>query len=310
MNLNDENNHYDPNMNMSANERYVFNKSDKLGEGTYGVVYKGQDVILKQPVAIKKIRLENEDEGMPSTTMREIAILKELDHPNIIRLLNVKYLPNEKRLDLVFEFVDYDLKKFLKKHPDPLSPSTIRSFMKQLLRGIIHCHDRRIIHRDLKPQNILINPNNFALKIADFGLARAFSVPIRTLTHEIETLWYRAPEVLLGQKEYSLGVDTWAIGCIFAELFERRPIFAGDSEIDQIFKIFQYHGTPTEEDWPGVSMIPHFVKTFPKFKKKQPSQKFKKLNGLALDLALRLIALDPAKRISAVEALNHPYFND
>lgn len=308
MNLNDENNHYENS--HKSSERYIFNKSDKLGEGTYGIVYKGLDNIMKQAVAIKKIRLENEDEGMPSTTMREIAILKELDHPNIIKLLNVKYLPNDKRLDLVFEFVDFDLKKFLKKHPEPLSPATIKSFMKQLLRGIIHCHDRRIIHRDLKPQNILINPNNFALKIADFGLARAFSVPIRTLTHEIETLWYRAPEVLLGQKEYSLGVDTWAIGCIFAELFERRPIFAGDSEIDQIFKIFQYHGTPNENEWPGVNNIPHFKVTFPKFRKKQPSQKFKKLNGLALDLALKLIALDPAKRISAVEALNHPYFND
>ena len=308
--MQDENSGYDANKTNPNTERYVFNKSDKLGEGTYGVVYKGVDLVLKNPVAIKKIRLENEDEGMPSTTMREIAILKELHHPNIIKLLSVKYMPMDKRLDLVFEFVDYDLKKFLKKHPEPLSPEIIKGFMKQLLKGIIHCHDRRIIHRDLKPQNILINPNNHVLKIADFGLARAFSVPIRTLTHEIETLWYRAPEVLLGQKEYSLGVDTWAIGCIFAELFERRPIFAGDSEIDQIFKIFQYHGTPGEKEWPGVLNIPHFKNTFPKFRAKQPAQKFKKLSGLALDLALKLIALDPAKRISAVEALAHPYFND
>lgn len=308
--MQDENSGYDANKTNPNTERYVFNKSDKLGEGTYGIVYKGVDLVLKNPVAIKKIRLENEDEGMPSTTMREIAILKELHHPNIIKLLSVKYMPMDKRLDLVFEFVDYDLKKFLKKHPEPLSPEIIKGFMKQLLKGIIHCHDRRIIHRDLKPQNILINPNNHVLKIADFGLARAFSVPIRTLTHEIETLWYRAPEVLLGQKEYSLGVDTWAIGCIFAELFERRPIFAGDSEIDQIFKIFQYHGTPGEKEWPGVLNIPHFKNTFPKFRAKQPILKFKKLSGLALDLALKLIALDPAKRISAVEALAHPYFND
>lgn len=310
MNINDENSNYDGNHKLMGNERYIFNKSDKLGEGTYGVVYKGIDLVTKNAIAIKKIRLENEDEGMPSTTMREIAILKELSHPNIIQLLNVKYLPNEKRLDLVFEYVEFDLKKYLKKFTQPLHQDLIKSFMRQLLKGIIHCHDRRIIHRDLKPQNLLIDANNNTLKIADFGLARAFSVPIRTLTHEIETLWYRAPEVLLGQKEYSLGVDTWAIGCIFAELYERRPIFAGDSEIDQIFKIFQYHGTPTESEWSGVNNIPHFKHTFPKFRKKTPQEKFKKLNGHALDLVLRLIELDPAKRISAVEALSHPYFND
>jgi cyclin-dependent kinase 2 len=310
MNITDENNHYDGNNKLLSNERYVYNKSDKLGEGTYGIVYKGVDLVTKNAIAIKKIRLENEDEGMPSTTMREIAILKELSHPSIIQLLNVKYLPNEKRLDLVFEYVEFDLKKYLKKYTQPLHPDLIKSFMRQLLKGIIHCHDRRIIHRDLKPQNLLIDANTNSLKIADFGLARAFSVPIRTLTHEIETLWYRAPEVLLGQKEYSLGVDTWAIGCIFAELFERRPIFAGDSEIDQIFKIFQYHGTPTDTEWTGISSIPHFKNTFPKFRKKSPQEKFKKLNGNALDLVLRLIELDPARRISAVEALSHPYFND
>lgn len=294
---------------LNSDERFVFEKSDKLGEGTYGIVYKGRDLLRKEAVAIKKIRLENENEGMPSTTMREIAILKELDHPNIIDLLSVKYQPSEKRLDLVFEYVELDMKKYLKKFKEPLSENLIRTFMRQLLEGIIHCHDRRIIHRDLKPQNILIDPNTNRLKIADFGLARAFSVPIRTLTHEIETLWYRAPEVLLGQREYSLGVDTWAIGCIFAELYQRRPIFAGDSEIDQIFKIFQYHGTPTDGDWPGIAKIPNFKPTFPKFRGKDAATKFNKMTPLARDLACKLIALDPAKRISAVEALRHPYFN-
>ena len=108
---------------------------------------------------------------------------------------------------------------------------------------------------------MLINPHTGELKIADFGLARAFSVPIRTLTHEIETLWYRAPEVLLGQRKYSLGVDTWAIGCIFYELYERRPLFIGDSEIDQIFKIFQARGTPRESDWAGVTFLPYYKKS-------------------------------------------------
>lgn len=234
-------------MNQTDYSSKRYEKIEKLGEGTYGIVYKVKDFKSNKIVALKKIRLENEDEGMPSTAMREIAILKELDHPNIVSLFDVIYEPHEKKLHLIFEYVDYDMKKFMKSLKKPLSNDHVKSFMKQLLEGVVHCHNRRIIHRDLKPQNLLINPNTGELKIADFGLARAFSVPIRTLTHEIETLWYRAPEVLLGQKKYSLGVDTWAIGCIFYELYERRPLFIGDSEIDQIFKIFQFWGTPTEK---------------------------------------------------------------
>lgn len=182
--------------------------------------------------------------------------------------------------------------------------------MVQLLKGIVHCHQRRIIHRDLKPQNLLVDPTTCKLKLADFGLARAFSVPIRTLTHEIETLWYRAPEVLLGQKEYALGVDMWAIGCIFAELIHQSPLFMGDSEIDQIFKIFKFHGTPGEKEWPGVTTLPDFKPSFPRFKKSDPKTALPNFPPLALDLLMKLIALDPAKRINAKEALEHPYFAD
>ena len=157
---------------------------------------------------------------------------------------DVEYNPTEKKLYLIFELVEYDLKKYLSEHKHTMTKQQIKLFIYQLCNGIDYCHRRRIIHRDLKPQNLLIDRSGF-LKIADFGLARAFSLPIKTLTHEIETLWYRAPEVLLGQKQYSLGVDIWAIGCIFAELTEKKPLFCGDSEIDQIFKIFQFHGTPT-----------------------------------------------------------------
>jgi len=287
-----------------------YEKLEKLGEGTYGIVYKAKDLQQSIVVAIKKIRLENEDEGIPSTAMREIAILRELDHPNIVKLYDVNYLPSEKKLNLVFEYVEHDMKKYMKSLKEPLTFAQVRRLMRQLLEGIVHCHNRRIIHRDLKPQNLLIDPVKGDLKIADFGLARAFSVPIRTLTHEIETLWYRAPEVLLGQKEYSLGVDTWAIGCIFAELHERRPLFVGDSEIDQIFKIFQFHGTPTEKEWPGITHIPDFKPTFPKFKGVNPYDVLKNMSPDGIDLMMKLVALDPARRITAVEALKHRYFTE
>lgn len=303
---NDENSHDA----AAKNEKFErYEKTEKLGEGTYGIVYKAIDKVKNEIVAIKKIRLENEDEGMPSTAMREIAILKELSHPNIVQLRDVIYVPTEKKLTLVFEYLEYDMKKLMKSLSSPLSPATIKNYSRQLLEGVIHCHNRRIIHRDLKPQNLLIDHSREVLKLGDFGLARAFSVPIRTLTHEIETLWYRAPEVLLGQKEYSLGVDVWAIGCIFAEFHERKPIFVGDSEIDQIFKIFQFHGTPTEKTWPGVHKIPEFKPSFPKFKPMNPYETFKSMKPEAIDLLLRMISLDPTKRITAIEALRHPYFN-
>lgn len=124
-------------------------------------------------------------------------------------------MPSEKKLNLIFEFLDYDLKKYLSENKQTITAYQIKLFLYQLVNGVNYCHSRRIIHRDLKPQNLLVDRVG-NLKIADFGLARAFGIPIKTLTHEIETLWYRAPEVLLGQKQYSLGVDIWAVGCIFA----------------------------------------------------------------------------------------------
>ena len=219
------------------------------------------------------------------------------------------YQPGEKKLNLIFEYLDYDLKKYMQENKHTITPYQIKLFLYQLINGVNYCHSRRIIHRDLKPQNLLVDRSG-NLKIADFGLARAFGIPIKTLTHEIETLWYRAPEVLLGQKQYSLGVDIWAVGCIFTELIEKRPLFNGDSEIDQIFKIFQFHGTPTPNDWANVQKLPDFKPTFPKFKGVNPETYFKNFDKVGLDLAMRLLALDPARRISMKEALKHPYFSE
>jgi cyclin-dependent kinase len=227
--------------------------------GTYGVVYKALDLLHNgRVVALKKIRLEAEDEGVPSTAIREISLLKEMNDPNIVRLLNIVHADGHK-LYLVFEFLDLDLKKYMealpvsdggrgKALPDGSGPdlgrlglgdAMVKKFMSQLCEGVRYCHSHRVLHRDLKPQNLLIDRDG-NLKLADFGLARAFGVPLRTYTHEVVTLWYRAPEVLLGGRQYSTGVDMWSVGCIFAEMCTRKPLFPGDSEIDEIFKIFRY----------------------------------------------------------------------
>lgn len=176
--------------------------------------------------------------------------------------------------------------------------------------GIEYCHSHRIMHRDLKPQNLLIDKKGVTLKLADFGLARAFGLPMKTYTHEVVTLWYRAPEILMGSKQYNTSVDVWSIGCIFAEMAQKKPLFAGDSEIDEIFKIFKLHGTPTEETWPGISQIPDFKPTFPKFKAQKLSDYVTNLDSDGMDLLGKMIALDPAKRISCRTILQHPYFND
>ena len=295
-------------MNTSTNnelEKYA--KLDKVGEATYGVVYKCQNKYTNEYVALKKIRLENEDEGIPSTAIREISILKQMKHPNIIKLVDL--IHGEKKLYLVFEFMDHDLKKFLDMNGGPLPPQLVKSYLYQITSAIRYCHSKRILHRDLKPQNLLIDKNG-VIKLADFGLARAFGVPIKTLTHEVLTLWYRAPEILLGQKEYSTPVDIWSLGLIFFEMAHRKPLFAGDSEIDQIFKIFQMHGTPNEETWPGITRLPDFKLTFPQFKSKGIKEYNSNIDEQGLDLLWKMIQIDPAKRISAKRALSHPYFND
>ncbi|RDW93339.1 cyclin-dependent serine/threonine-protein kinase CDC28 [Aspergillus mulundensis] len=303
-----------------------YQKIEKIGEGTYGVVYKARE--LTHPnriVALKKIRLEAEDEGVPSTAIREISLLKEMNDPNIVRLLNIVHADGHK-LYLVFEYLDLDLKKYMEALPVSeggrgralpdgsslsrnlgLGDAMVKKFMAQLIEGIRFCHSHRVLHRDLKPQNLLIDRDG-NLKLADFGLARAFGVPLRTYTHEVVTLWYRSPEILLGGRQYSTGVDMWSCGAIFAEMCTRKPLFPGDSEIDEIFKIFRLLGTPDESIWPGVTSFPDFKATFPKWKREDISSVVSGLEDDGLDLLEALLEYDPARRISAKQACMHPYF--
>jgi len=284
-----------------------FQKLNKIGEGTYGVVYKAKDKLTGDILALKKIRLEAEDEGIPSTAIREIALLKQLQHPNIVRLYDVVH--TEKRLTLVFEFLDQDLKKYLDTHADKgIQAFTIKSFLFQLLSGINYCHKNRVLHRDLKPQNLLINIQHGQLKLADFGLARAFGIPVRSLTHEVVTLWYRSPDVLMGSKHYSTSVDMWSIGCIFAEMVTGRPLFPGTSEKDQLLKIFVLLGTPSLASWPGQAKLPQYKNDFPVYEARDLAKLFPTLNKTGLDILRKFLRFDPDTRISAQEALAHPYF--
>ena len=281
---------------------------EKVGEGTYGVVYKAQDLTTGRLVAIKKVRLEYEDEGVPSTSIREISLLKSLPHPNVVRLLEV--IHSEKQLFLIFEYLDEDMRKYMKSFPNMrIDLGTAKSFVYQLLRGIAFCHSHSILHRDLKPQNLLIE-NKRIVKLADFGLARAYKTPIETLTHEVVTLWYRAPEVLLGASRYAPPLDVWSVGCIMAELYTGKALFPSDSEIDQLFKMFQALGTPTETEWPGVSALPYYKPTFPKWKGNHLHTLVPTLDPLGLDLLAKMLTYNPAERISAKAALDHPFFND
>ncbi|KAN0063770.1 Cyclin-dependent kinase catalytic subunit [Thecaphora frezii] len=338
-----------------------YQRIEKVGEGTYGVVYKAKDLspgANGRIVALKKIRLEAEDEGVPSTAIREISLLKELRDDNIVRLLDI--IHQENKLYLVFEFLDLDLRKYMDAVPadsnEGMGPEIVRvsdpavaggvkeslgaarfvrpsrlltcphpfalfstkrlscpiaprqKFTYQLIRGIYYCHAHRILHRDLKPQNLLIDKEG-NLKLADFGLARAFGIPLRTYTHEVVTLWYRAPEVLLGSRHYSTAIDMWSVGCIFAEMAMRSPLFPGDSEIDEIFKIFRTLGTPTEEAWPGVRSLPDYKTSFPQWKGVPLEQAVYKLDPHGLDLLSGMLVYDPAGRVSAKRSLSHPYFS-
>lgn len=287
----------------------LFPSRNFVSAWTAGIVYKAKDRVTGEIVALKKIRLEAEDEGIPSTAIREISLLKELQHPNIVRLFDVVH--TERKLTLVFEFLDQDLKKYLDICDSGLDLPILTSFLYQLLNGIAHCHHHRILHRDLKPPNLLINREG-QLKLADFGLARAFGIPVRSYTHEVVTLWYRAPDVLLGSRKYSTPVDIWSVGCIFAEMANGRPLVAGTSESDQLDRIFRLLGTPTLQDYPGIVQLPDYSPDLPPY----PPPR----GGLAslvptlppdgVDLLCAMLQYDPARRITAQAALEHPFFKD
>ncbi|KAK7891322.1 hypothetical protein WMY93_023285 [Mugilogobius chulae] len=284
-------------------ETYI--KLDKLGEGTYATVFKGRSKLTDNLVALKEIRLEHE-EGAPCTAIREVSLLKDLKHANIVTLHDIVH--TDKSLTLVFEYLDKDLKQYMDDCGNILSMQNVKIFLYQILRGLAYCHKRKVLHRDLKPQNLLINDRG-ELKLADFGLARAKSVPTKTYSNEVVTLWYRPPDVLLGSSEYSTQIDMWGVGCIFYEMAAGRPLFPGSTVEDELHLIFRLLGTPSEENWPGISAVDEFKSyKFPKYKAQPLINHAPRLDNDGIDLLMSFLKYESKKRIAADEAMRQPYF--
>ncbi|CAN1340523.1 Cyclin-dependent kinase B2-1 [Linum perenne] len=289
----------------------LFEKLEKVGEGTYGKVYRARERTTGKIVALKKTRLHEDDEGVPATTLREVSILRMLSRdPHVVRYCTITTTLIS--LFSVFEYMDTDVKKYIRSFRqtrETIPVNIVKSLMYQLCKGVAFCHGHGIVHRDLKPHNLLMDRKTMMLKIADLGLARAFTLPIKKYTHEILTLWYRAPEVLLGDTHYSIAVDIWSVGCIFAELVNLQAIFQGDSELQQLLHIFRLLGTPNEEMWPGVSSLVNWHE-YPQWSPKCLSTAVPTLDKDGLDLLTQMLKYDPSKRITAKNAMEHPYFND
>uniref|UniRef100_A0A8C6U5I9 Cyclin-dependent kinase 16 n=1 Tax=Neogobius melanostomus TaxID=47308 RepID=A0A8C6U5I9_9GOBI len=256
-------------------------------------------------VALKEIRLEHE-EGAPCTAIREVSLLKDLKHANIVTLHDI--IHTQKSLTLVFEYLDKDLKQYLDDCGNSIHVHNVKLFLFQLLRGLSYCHRRKVLHRDLKPQNLLINEKG-ELKLADFGLARAKSIPTKTYSNEVVTLWYRPPDILLGSTDYSTHIDMWGVGCIFYEMATGRPLFPGSTVEEELHFIFKLLGTPTEHSWPGIGANEEFVAyNYPQYRGERLSNHTPRLSSEGVELLSKFLQFEGKKRVSADEAMSHAYF--
>lgn len=304
---------------------YNYTRLNHIEEGTYGVVFRAKCNDTGEIYALKKLKLDEERHGFPITSLREImALMTAGDHENVVGIREIvvgdtltqwvfaitpmMHSRLTCRIFIVMPFIEHDLKTLLADMPHAFLQSEVKTIMKQLLSAVDHCHKNWILHRDLKTSNLLMN-NRGQIKVADFGLARKFGDPLGPMTQLVVTLWYRAPELLLGQKEYNTAVDMWSVGCIFAELIQRDPLFPGRGEIDQLNKIFTLLGKPNDDTWPGFSKLPNarsINPVGPTFSALR--QKFKHLTSEGHYLMSALLCYDPERRVSAEEAGKHQYF--
>jgi serine/threonine protein kinase len=300
-------------MSLAARSVDEFRLLERIGEGTYGLVWRGLDLKSSEVVALKQVRMEKENDGVPVTCLREITLLSQLRHPNVVRLKEVlvkipagSQEPSEYYMSL--EFCEHDVAKLLDYKKGPFSEAEAKCLLVQLLRAVEHLHSRSILHRDIKLSNLLLNGRG-ELKLADFGLARRFQTPhLPYYTPNVVTIWYRAPELILGQPNYTEAIDMWSVGCVFAELLNHRPLFAAANEIEQMSKIADVLGAPTEATWPGHTQLPGFKRVSLKGPTRSClASKFPSMGELGIEFLHRLLCYDPKERITAREALQHPY---
>ncbi|XP_021283542.1 probable serine/threonine-protein kinase At1g54610 isoform X1 [Herrania umbratica] len=286
----------------------TFEKIDKIGSGTYSNVYKAKDMVTGKIVALKKVRFDNLEPESVKFMAREILILRRLDHPNVVKLEGLVTSRMSCSLYLVFQYMEHDLAGLAASPIVKFTEPQVKCYMYQLLSGLEHCHNRGVLHRDIKGSNLLIDDGG-VLKIADFGLATFFD-PNRKhpMTSRVVTLWYRAPELLLGATDYGVGVDLWSAGCILAELLAGKPIMPGRTEVEQLHKIYKLCGSPSDEYW-KKSKLPNATL----FKPREPYKRcikdtFKDFPPSSLPLIDTLLAIDPAERLTATAALRSEFF--
>lgn len=287
-----------------------FEKLNRLGEGAYGTVYRAREKATGDVVALKKVRIHSEKEGFPQSSLREVRLLKKLRHPNVVTLLDVCCGKQASSIFLIFEYCEHDVGALLDLMERPFSPAEVKCLVLQLLQAVSHLHWAFVIHRDIKLSNLLLT-NRGVLKLADFGLAREFAEPPEPTTTNVVTLWYRAPELLLGAKRYSAAIDVWSVGCNFGELLYHKPLLPGKAEEHQIRLICELLGTPSSRIWPGLEKLPLFRKLqLPNCEYNSLRVRFPDEREDCLELLNRMLTFDPERRPTAADCLHHRYFGE
>ncbi|GBG76729.1 hypothetical protein CBR_g22947 [Chara braunii] len=281
-----------------------------IGRGAYGIVCSAINTETGEDVAIKKIGNAFENRVDAKRTLREIKLLRHMDHENVIAIRDILRPPDRTNFNdvyVVYELMDTDLHQIIRSRQD-LSEDHRRYFLYQLLRGLKYIHSANVLHRDLKPSNLLVNAN-CDLKICDFGLARTSTEGNDFMTEYVVTRWYRAPELLLNVADYTAAIDVWSVGCIFMELLIRRPIFPGRDYAQQLRLITELLGSPDEAELSFLrnSNARRYMQSLPRYRRQTLQERFRDMDPEAADLMNRMLIYDPTRRITVEEALSHPY---